>query len=457
MSATWLTLGGSIFMGISRLMQFHENPAVIAWWRTRMGRALGWLTPSRRRAILAAAAVCIGIINPLVVLGSKKGLLPADVLGVAFVIIALFGILYLTYRAASRFAALPAVVRRHPQLTLHLFYWSLLAVLWNTAPTTGLWRVVLLGVAMVFPLVIWRCNYLLLSGQLGKMAGTRFTDHLIYLWPAYGGTNSPIAMGYGHLSRNEAKTEEELAKSQLAGIKLILLGLLWGISLYAFQGLVYGDRIPTLGQLVKQGGDAPLGAAWASIYCELVKQVLRLASGGHIAIGILRLFGFNAFRNTYKPLLAESVMEFWNRYYYYFKELLANFFFLPTFTGLGKKLKNWPQLRLFFAVFAAAFIGNMYYHVLEKTAMLVCGDVFEVLYDFRSRIFYCLLLAVGIYVSMLRQQHLGGHPRPPGIHRRLLRMAGVWTFFGLIFIWDVKSRASFSIRTDFFLGLFGLT
>jgi len=24
------------------------------------------------------------------------------------------------------------------------------------------------------------------------------------------------------------------------------------------------------------------------------------------------------FRNTYKPLLAESIVEFWNRYYYYF-------------------------------------------------------------------------------------------------------------------------------------------
>jgi hypothetical protein len=42
---------------------------------------------------------------------------------------------------------------------------------------------------------------------------------------------------------------------------------------------------------------------------------------GHMIIGTLRLFGFNVFRNTYKPLLSESILEFWNRYYYYFKEL----------------------------------------------------------------------------------------------------------------------------------------
>ena len=438
-----------------------------------MGWALSWLTPFRRRAILATAALCIGVINPLIALANKKkGFLLADApegLDIAFVILATFAILWLIYRAAAGFAALPAMIRRRPQLTLHLLYWGVLVVLWNTVPTAGPWRTVLVGVAIVFPLIIWRCCYLLLSGQRGQMAGTRFTDHLIYLWPAYGGTNSPIAMGYGHLSRREAKTAEDLARSQLAGIKLILLGLLWGVSLYAFDGFVYGEGnpltsafggytigIPALGQLVKQGAAAPIEMAWASIYCELVKQVLRLASGGHVAIGILRLFGFNVFRNTYKPLLAESVVEFWNRYYYYFKELLVNFFFLPTFTGLGSRFRKWPQLRLFLAVFAAAFIGNMYFHLLEKTAMLVRGDVFEALYGFRSRMLYCLLLAVGIYVSMRREQRRGGRLRPAGIHRRLLRIAGVWTFFSLIFIWNVKGRAGFLDRVNFFLGLFGL-
>lgn len=470
MSATRSTLGGTIFMSINRLSQFHENPAVIAWWRARMGWMLNWLTPSRRRAILAFAAVCAGIIEPLVSLTKNQELpLPSDVLGVVLVILALFGILYLTYRAAAGFASLPTVVRRHPQLTLHLFYWGFLLVLWNTAPTAGPWRAVLLGIAIMFPYLIWRCGYLLLSGQHGRMANTRFTDHLIYLWPAYGGTETPYGKGLVYLSQHEAKTEEELARSQLAGIKLFLLAVLWGGALYIMEGIFYGEGngltralggntnlVPALGHVIKQGDEAPLGAAWASVYCELIKQVLRHAASGHIIIGILRLFGFNVFRNTYKPLLAESIVEFWNRYFYYFKELLVNFFFLPTFAGLGKKLKNWPHLRLFAAVFAAAFVGNVYYHLIENAVPLAEGEIFELLHKLRSRTFYCLLLASGIFVSMLRQQRFRGKVMSTALSSRILRMFGVWTFFSLIFIWGVRSRASFSIRMDFFLGLFGL-
>jgi D-alanyl-lipoteichoic acid acyltransferase DltB (MBOAT superfamily) len=239
--------------------------------------------------------------------------------------------------------------------------------------------------------------------------------------------------------------------------------------MYVLEGVVYGDGnsltrviggrtlgIPALGQLVKQGAEAPLAASWVSIYCELVKQVLRHAAGGHVIIGVLRLFGFNVFRNTYKPLLAESVVEFWNRYYYYFKELMVTFFFLPTYAALGRRLGKWPQLRLFAAVFAAAFAGNVYYHLIKVGERMAEGRVLEELFEHRSRIFYCFLLALGIFVSMLRQQRLRGQPPAAGTANRILRIAGVWTFFSLIFIWNVRGRATFGNRLDFFLGMFGL-
>jgi D-alanyl-lipoteichoic acid acyltransferase DltB (MBOAT superfamily) len=211
-----------------------------------------------------------------------------------------------------------------------------------------------------------------------------------------------------------------------------------------------------MSQLVVQGAQAPTPEAWASLYCELVRHVLRLASSGHRVIGILRLFGFNVFRNTYKPLLAESILEFWNRYYYYFKELLVAFFFIPTFTRLGGKLRRWPQLRLFAAVFAAAFIGNMYYHLLNLESLLVTGRVLDAIYGLRSRFFYCLLLAIGLYVSMARQQQRGGAAQSSNPAARFRRIFGVWTFFGLIYIWNVKCSAPFLTRVEFFLGLFGV-
>jgi hypothetical protein len=457
-------------MGIGRFTQFHENPAFIAWWCARLGGVLGWLKPSRRRAILAVAALGAGVVIPQNMLDSHKGwsVAPSGP-EIAFVIVALFAILGLMYRAAAGFASLPAMIRRHPQLTLHLLYWGFLALLWTSGPATGGWRTVLFGIAIIFPFLIWRCGFLLLSGQHGRMAGTRFSDHLIYLWPAYGGNDTPYGKGLGYLSQCEAKTQIELARSQLAGIRLILLGLCWGLVMYVLEGVVYGDGnsltrviggrtlgIPALGQLVKQGAEAPLAASWVSIYCELVKQVLRHAAGGHVIIGVLRLFGFNVFRNTYKPLLAESVVEFWNRYYYYFKELMVTFFFLPTYAALGRSLGEWPKLRLFAAVSAAAFAGNVYYHLIRVSDEMAQGRVIEELLEQRSRIFYCFLLALGIFVSMLRQQRLRGRAPASGTANRVLRIAGVWTFFSLIFIWNVRGRGTFGNRLDFFLGLFGL-
>ena len=92
-----------------------------------------------------------------------------------------------------------------------------------------------------------------------------------------------------------------------------------------------------------------------------ISDVLKLAARGHEIVGVLRLFGFNVFRNTYKPLLAPSLVEFWNRYYYYFKELLVDFFFFPTYV---RRFRTSPRLRMLAATLAAAGFGNLYYHLL---------------------------------------------------------------------------------------------
>lgn len=458
-------------MVVHALTQFHENAAAIDWWRRHLCRLLLWLTPpARRRALLAIAALWVGIDATLALLAKHKALpIPGDSLGAGLVVIAQFALLWVVYRAAANFSSLPAAMRRHPVLALHSSYWALLAVLWLTPPSAGLWRSVLFALAILYPLLLWRCSYMLLAGQYGRMAGTGFADHLFYLWPAYGGAHTPYGKGFAYLSQREAKTTEELARAQLAGIKLLILALVWCLVLSVYNGIFYGPGneltqvvggytlgVPKMASMLELGGKAPVGLAWASIYGELFERVLKLAIKGHIIVGVLRLCGFNVFRNTYKPLLAESIVEFWNRYYYYFKELLANFFFLPTFAGLGKALRKWPNLRLFASVFAAAFVGNLYYHVIQDSASLAEGLVYRSLSGHKSHAFYCLLLSTGIFVSMLREKNRRGVSPDSRRAPRLVRIVSVWTFFGLIFIWNAGGDATFLTRVYFFLGLFGL-
>ena len=107
-------------------------------------------------------------------------------------------------------------------------------------------------------------------------------------------------------------------------------------------------------------------------------------------------------------------------------------------------------------MFAAAFVGNVYYHVIKDAAAMAQGQVLQVLQAHQSRMFYCLLLALGIFVSMLREQQRRGAVSGAGGAPRGLRIFGVWTFFSLISIWNTEGGAAFGARVHFFLGLFHL-
>jgi hypothetical protein len=450
--------------------QFHENEKLIAWLQRQP--IVVWLTPERRRAALFLGAIVIGLRETIETYrdwsynaSEKIGLVPA----LAYPV--LFGMLYLFYLAAARFQKLPGPVRKRPQVTLHLAFWSILGVLWMTPDSGSLWRQFLALIAISMPFLIWRVGYMLMSGQRGKAQRTRFRDHLFYLWPVWGGSNTPAGKGWDYLSRCEAKTSESYARSMLAGLRLMcvvlfleLVKVFLGAILYApprnvITRLLGGRHldVPRLKEIVTGNATASIFTTWVSLYVELIWDVVRLATRGHKWVAALRGFGFNVFRNTYKPLLAESLVDFWNRYYYYFKELLVEFFFYPTYL---RYFRAWPKLRMFTAVFAAAFVGNMYYHFIQRAEALASGEFMDAWEDLSPRMLYCLPLALGIYFSMQRQQSQRGRMEqaPSGMERlrQLRRIAGVWTFFSLINYWNIKSDQSILERVRFFLALFGL-
>jgi hypothetical protein len=170
--------------------------------------------------------------------------------------------------------------------------------------------------------------------------------------------------------------------------------------------------------------------AVAALYLQLIRDTLRLATVGHVLVGCWRLLGFRIFRDVYRPLLAESVLEFWNRRTWYLKELLTDFFFYPTFVrATGAPLR----LRLFLAIFAAAGLGNLYCHALERNLIEPDGPALA------SHAVYCALLALGIWISMLRERsRRRGEPVERARWHRLRARAGVWTFYAVVHLWSIN-------------------
>jgi hypothetical protein len=371
-------------------------------------------------------------------------------------ILLLFAFVWLSYKAAVHFKKLPEAIRRRPQMTLHAIFLMVVLIAQLTKSDPSFLHSLAAALVILLPVVIWRIGYMLASAQAGRIGNTRFRDHLIYIFPAWHGSSTPYGKGIDYLSRFEAKTATDLARSHLAGLKLLLLSLLWWGVLQFFDDVIFGDVLafsldfPHTSELVTRQKSSTIAVAWLALYFDLVWQTLKVATNGHLIIGLLRLFGFNVFRNTYKPLLAETLISFWNRYYFYFKELLATFFFYPIFS---RWFKAQPKLRLFAAVIASAFFGNLYYHFIKAEASLLSEPGYGVIDGHQSHAFYCLLLAFGLFFSLLRQQN---QTTLPAIRawQRFFRIGCVWTFFGLILIW--RGSGSFNEQSEFFLRLFGL-
>lgn len=451
-----------IWVAASGLLLWHEVPLL-----GPLALALIFLWPDRRRSILSIAAVGMVFDRFFIRQGleySNSAITtvlewPGTLVKVLVLTAATVLSLYLVFQLARNLQHLPSPARKRPFLFLHLGVAGTFCAAYVFPP--------LVVVTELIPWLLWRISFLLQFAQRGKIADTRFSDHLFYLWPMVGSSGSPYGKGLAYLSNHEAKDEAAFAASRLAGIKILVLAVLWELVLQLFNIAVYAQPkerppvdlglnlgMPTLAQAIADQGTG-FFTAWAAAFIELVRIVLHYAVIGHVIVGFLRLCGFNIFRNTYKPLLSESIIEFWGRFNYYFKELMLEFFFYPTFLKARRLNTN---VRLFVAVFAAACVGNMYYHVLDSSVLLATGELSEVWEIWGPRLVYCMALTFGIWLSMLRQQKARLRAAEKSRLARLRSIAGVLLFYSVIHVWNIYDDAlTWENRFIFTLKLAGLS
>ncbi len=358
---------------------------------------------------------------------------------------------FMALHLAHRFRDHP--LGRRPILVQHVLYFCLLGLA-VSHQLRGLPQAVLWSLLAVFSTYFWYLAYALMDQRHSKPAPVLL--HFGTFSAFYSSTVVPVGKGAQYWRSVEAATPQELAVTQLKALKLLVWALiLKAVVLALWMWIFYGKlNVPPLKFAFEeflQGGDVRGLTGIASVLVNFPHRLLVVAIGGHVIIASARLAGFRLLRNTYRPLSSRTIAEFWNRYVYYFKEVLVHVYFYPTFVRCFKKH---PRLRVAFATFIAAGVGNFLFHFMENYTLATHG-LLEALVRAQTYAFYCVVLAAGIIVSQLRaRKH---DPDAGWVRRQLIPSLVVAAFFCFLSFFDGPQRhVSLAEHFQFLFHVFGV-
>jgi hypothetical protein len=342
---------------------------------------------------------------------------------------------------------------KRPLLSMVVVFWCLVLVAVSgflpAFPLAFLWAFL-----AAFSSGFWFLAYAL-ADQKAKDP-TSNTKRLGLFHPFWEGPPLPTGKGGAYLRKFEAKDETSLAVTRLKALKLIVWGvMLTGVYIGLSKLINETAGLPTLHramELYAAGTPIPAYEAWATLVVHYLLDIAFIAGWSHVVVAIIRMAGYAIPRNTARPLSSRSLAEFWNRYYFYFKELLVDFFFFPTFLRYFKKQ---PKLRIAFATLCAASFGNVLFHFTWNLNLTLEYGLLGAMQHFESYAVYSLLLAGGLITSQLR----GRKPKPEDgfLRYEVIPRIGVGLFFCLVAVFnETPELFSMHDRTAFFFSLFGV-
>lgn len=456
-SATGLLFIHVVALAALAASQQVSWPALVLISMT-LAAAARW--PQRRLQILLISSLVFLFLRPFRTqeftqlvseLASRTGLemahapLLLQMAGVLTFLLLARGALALQRRGGALFAARPVLFHLTTILTalaigaflapgslFHAAWWTVLAV-WCSC--------------------VWFLAYAAMD-QKARMAEPD-TVRALYMRPVWGGDVAPIGKGLSFLARFEARDPEALAAARLKGLKLAVWAMILSWAYLATAAVLHGALgVPRLGVMIVNPAAVahlPLGTRWAGLLTNYALDLLIIAAWGHAIVAVVRMMGYAIPRNTVNPMAARSLADFWNRYYYYFKELLVDVFFYPAFVRFFKQS---PRLRIAFATFCAAGFGNFLYHLIFAAHVFGRGSPLEQLDRFATLAFYVCFLSAGLIASQL----WGRKSRPEdGFWRgQVLPRLHVALFFCFLKIFDsVWLEGDLSDRFAFLFSLFG--
>jgi hypothetical protein len=396
----------------ARLPPLDTYPRVVAFAETNLGCAClyvafaGMLTPVSSEGPLltffAAACAFAGRYRRWMLALATLTFIAIHANGLQLIGFVLF-VLFSAAAARCMYHFRDRAIVRWPVSCLVGTFFAAFLLAWSSV-FHGLLQAVLWSFTFTFSTCIWYLAYALQDQKSPDRSP--FAMQLGAFHPFWGSTAVPYGKGLSYLRKVEAKSSRELAVTQLKGIKLLVWAWVLKIVLFCLQTALHRKmHVPTFDvafSMQMAGTPYPWYWCWGSLISTFFEAMLQLAIMGHIYIACARMAGFRLLRNTYRPLESQTIAEFWNRYYFYFKELLVDHFFYPTFLSIFKAHR---RLRLVFATFMAAGVGNFLYHFIGGIGNYSADKgLAQTVWGFQTYAFYCLVLATGIAASQIRAQ-----------------------------------------------------
>lgn len=321
------------------------------------------------------------------------------------------------------------------------------------------WTAIAGGVSCVMATYLWYFILMLKDKEFSLW-------QLLALMPFWTWTTLPFPKGWKYLRETEAHQAVDIAKVQLNALKLMLYALLLMLLQILFEAIIFGQKnalnyfvkynfqpliipLETALQFYGTKFQYSIGHNWLAAITKFLHVTLNLTIGSSVIIATIRLCGWRVKRNVYRCFEATSISDFFNRYYYYFKELLAEVFFYPTYFAF---LKKYPTARLFFATFMSAGLGNLIFHFYGDLTIIYKLGYLKALKSYDVYALYCAVLSLAIFVSQWSRIH---HKfQQPLILVRLR----VFVFFVLLNTLVVPvGTTTISKHLSFILGLFGIS
>jgi len=363
-----------------------------------------------------------------------------------YVLLAWLCLVYVRHRPHS-------LVARRP-ITLLLTGAFTLLFLSTGEVVDGAGRVLLWSFLIIYCAYIWFFAYALLD-QTSK---ARSSDclQLGTLHPFWGSTALPYGKGAALLRKTQAASDRELAVTQIKGFKLLvwavlLLGLDTALK-FAFENHLHLHSIEFEIDAYLAHTPGTRVRHWLSLVWSQIDFVLWFAMWGNIVVATARFAGFRLPQSTWRPFEARTLIEYFNRIVYYFKELMVDMFFTPTFLSV---FKRHPRLRMFFATFMAAGVGNAAYHFFRDISLAADVGLIAFFLSFTSYAFYCIVLACAIGLSQVRASK--GYRPSASLIGRMQSFICVWGFVTILQIFGDETRShTLDDRLHYLFYLFGI-